>query len=255
MPAGRDGARAMALVSTSGGPDSSGSRAANSTTDRGPRAPCSSSRQAGAVALGDAVADLGPGVLRQAQRVQHLARQPQVAEIDGDLGEADRLQRRRRQRDDLRVAARPGHAGHLDARLDDLPLRSRPLVEPHHRALVGQAQRSGLVAEAGGDQAGDLRRDVRRQRHHLARARLDEADGGRPPGAAQAQGQHVLVFEGGRDHPGEAPAVEHRQQRLGNPASGSRRLWREIAHTGGQTQCGSDGSGQIETLRARLRAC
>jgi hypothetical protein len=175
-----------------------------------------------------------------------------VTEVDGDVPEPGSLQRRRGQGNDLRVAAGARHAGHLDAGLDDLPLGAGPLIEAHHRPLVGQAQRAGLVAEPGGDQPGDLRGDVGGQRHHLARARLDEADGGRPAGAAQAQRQHVLVLEGRGDHPGEPPAIEHGQQRLGNPAPGSRRLWREIAHTGGQTKCRA---GQVETLRARLRVC
>ena len=193
--------------------------------------------QPGPITLGDASPGRLPTLVVEAQGGEHLLGQAQVAQIHrhlGSVGETDRVEGRRAQGHDLDVAARAGDARQLHAGLDDLALRARPLVQTNHRAFVRQPQGTGLVAEAGGDQPGDLGGDVRGQGHHLARAGLDEADGRRPPHAAQAQGQHVLVFEGRGDDPGEAPAIEHPQQRLGDPTPRGGRLRGEVPHARGQ---------------------
>ena len=108
----------------------------------------------------------------------------------------------------------PAHARQLDAGLDELALAARGALEPHDRPLVAEAHGPLLVAKARGDEARDLRRDVGPQRHHLPRARLDEADRRRARRRAEAQRQHLLVLEGRRDDAREARALERRQQRL-----------------------------------------
>ena len=75
----------------------------------------------------------------------------------------------------------PATPRQLDAGLDQLALSARAALEPHDRALVAQAHGARLVAKPRGDEPRDLRRDVGPQRHHLPRARLDEADGRRAP--------------------------------------------------------------------------
>ena len=191
------------------------------------------------VALRDPPPRLGHGGLGQLERREHLAREAQVPEIDRGWRQAGRAQRRDAERDHLDVARRRAYARELDARLDELALSPPRALEPDDRALVRQPHGTRLVAEARRDEAGDLGRDVGPQRDDLTRARLDEADGRRPPRPAQAERQRLLILEGRRDDTREAPPLEHLEQRLGDPPARRRRPRRKIAHPRGQAQCGA----------------
>ena len=159
-----------------------------------------------------------------------------MSEIDRGPQQPDGRQRFNGERDRVRVALRSRHARHLDARLQQLALRARPAIETDDRALVTQPHGSALVAVAGGDEAGNLRRDVGAQRDHLARARLDEADGGGARGVAQSERQHLFVLEHGRDDAREAAALEHREQRVHDPTPRRRGVGRVIAHARREAQ-------------------
>src|SRR4029077_12773875 len=127
----------------------------------------------------------------------------------------------------------------LHAGLDQLPLPAGGAFEAHHRPLVAKANGALVIAKAGGDEAGDLRGDVGAQRDHLTRARLDEANGGRPGRVAETEGEHVLVLEGRGDDAREPPALEHPAQTFDDAAAQSRRIGRVVAHARGQAEGGN----------------
>src|SRR5262249_33191469 len=158
-------------------------------------------------------------------------------------------ERRDAQRDDLDVARGAAHARQLYAGLDELALAAPRALEAHDRALVGEAHGARLVAEARGDEARDLRRDVGPQRDDLPRGRLDEPDRRRPPGAAQPQGQRLLVLERRRDDARDPPPLEDLEQRLRDAPPRRRRARREVAHARRQAQCWALAHGVI--VRAR----
>ena len=163
----------------------------------------------------------------EAERVERGARDGRVAEIDGVLGDAERLQRRLGERDHLEVAARLRRIDELDADLEDL---APPAVEPHHRALVIEAHRPGLVVHARGHQARHLRRQIGTQRHDLARRRLDEAH--RLRRRADAARQHVGVLVQRRDDAAIAPALDLRRRGRGQAAPARRSDGQIVANAG-----------------------
>ena len=98
--------------------------------------------QPGAVALGDATPRLFQRRPGEPQRGEHLARQAEVAEIDGRPHQADRRQRLDAERDHLGVTLGAGQARQLDAGLGQLALAAPRAIEAHHGPLVAKAHRA-----------------------------------------------------------------------------------------------------------------
>ena len=126
---------ARAASSTAGAPGQLGQQARE--LDRGLRAArlLEHVAEPRAVVLGDAPARLGERRVRQRERGQHLAREPEVAEIDRRPRQPDRGQRLDAERDRLGVALGAGDARQLDARLRSAragraPPRSRRTTVP-----------------------------------------------------------------------------------------------------------------------------
>jgi hypothetical protein len=158
-----------------------------------------------------------------------------VADVDLETLELGRPEDLDRHRDHLGVGFRLVEAQELDARLVELAhaAEAHRLV-PEHIGPIGQAVRLRLVAEAGGGDAGDLRRDVGPEREHPAGVPIHELEHPLLQGLVRPQRENVEELEGRGHHLAIAPQPEDAEQALLQTAQ-ARGLVREIdLHPGGE---------------------
>ena len=141
---------------------------------------------------GEAGADLA-GDAALAEQGRHQQRQRQV---DGDAGKADGMQRGDADEDDFGIGLGTVMADKFDAGLGDLAIR-RGLAALHAQALagIGQPQGARSVGEAGGGDAGDLRRHVGPHPHHPPRVRVHQPERLVGHGGTGAAEERILELE------------------------------------------------------------
>ncbi len=127
-------------------------------------------------------------------------------QVDGDVGQADMLERFEAQGQDLGIGGGIGGADQLDADLAELALGAQlRALDLQDLAGIGQAQRARIVAQAGGGDARHLRGHVRAHDHHALGQRIHDAEGA-------FAGETLLEFDHGRLDAVIAMPREHPEQ-------------------------------------------
>jgi hypothetical protein len=152
-------------------------------------------------------------------------------QVERELGEPDRPERGAEQRDELDLGVVAVDPDELGAELGDLPVGASPPRAPAHDGrLVEEADRRRSIAEAGGDEPGDLGSHVGAQGRDLARLGLHEAEDVAGAAAPEAALEGLVQLERGRDD--RIVAVQGRGvgERVGEVTPRARLLGEEVAH-------------------------
>ena len=149
------------------------------------------------------------------QLLQDAAEEVGLAHVDLEAVEAQGLEPFHRHRDHLGVGLGLLEPDQLDPRLVELPVPSHLgfLVAEDVRH-VGEPEGLGLVAEAGGDDAGDLGGDVGPERKHPPRVPVHELEHLSLEGLVGPHREDVGELVGRRHHLAVAPAGEDGEEAL-----------------------------------------
>ena len=197
----------------------------------------------GAAALGDGggvlaverAGEAGAGLAVDGGLVEQGGDEKREGEVDREPREPHRVEGGDADQDDLGVGLGAVMADQLDAGLGDLALGG-DLAALHAQALagIGQAQRAGNVAEAGGGDAGDLGRHVGADAHHAPGVGVHQAEGLVGHGGAGAEQQGVLELQQRRLDALVAVGGEGTHQRLDRRRLGLGVGRQQVAQPGGQ---------------------